>query len=72
MLPGGGGLSSTPWAMPAAPRPADYVALASPAPALTPAPVSRPTPATAADNRVAAVVQREINAFILDTLGKIS
>ena len=42
--------------------------LAGPAPA--PAPVSRPTPAAPADIRVAAVVQREINAFVLDTLGK--
>ncbi len=51
-------------------RPADYVALASPAPTPTPAAVYRPAPAAPADNRVAAVVQREINAFILDTLGK--
>ena len=49
-------------------RPADYVALAGPAPA--PAAVYRPAPAAPVDNRVAAVVQREINAFILDTLGK--
>ena len=51
-------------------RPAAQVILATPAPAVTPAPVSRPYPAVPVDQRVAAVVQREINAFILETMGK--
>jgi acyl transferase domain-containing protein/NAD(P)H-dependent flavin oxidoreductase YrpB (nitropropane dioxygenase family)/NAD(P)-dependent dehydrogenase (short-subunit alcohol dehydrogenase family)/acyl carrier protein len=49
-------------------RPAVQVTLPRPAPA--PAPAPRPSPAGSADNRAAAVVQREINAFVLDTFGK--
>jgi acyl transferase domain-containing protein/NAD(P)-dependent dehydrogenase (short-subunit alcohol dehydrogenase family)/acyl carrier protein len=49
-------------------RPAVQVTFPSPAPTLAPLP--RPTPAGLADNRAAAVMQREINAFVLDTFGK--
>jgi acyl transferase domain-containing protein/NAD(P)H-dependent flavin oxidoreductase YrpB (nitropropane dioxygenase family)/NAD(P)-dependent dehydrogenase (short-subunit alcohol dehydrogenase family)/acyl carrier protein len=48
------------------PRPAAQVTL----PSLAPAPAPRPAPAGSADHRAAAVVQREINTFILDTFGK--
>ncbi|PIU53046.1 MAG: hypothetical protein COS90_08265, partial [Deltaproteobacteria bacterium CG07_land_8_20_14_0_80_60_11] len=34
------------------------------------APLPRPAPAGLADNRAVAVMQREINTFILDTFGK--
>ena len=47
-------------------RPAAQVTLPSPAPA----PAPRPAPAGLADNRAAMVMQREINAFVLDTFGK--
>ncbi len=49
-------------------RPAAQVTLARPAPA--PAPAPRPAPAGSADHRAAAVMQREINTFILETFGK--
>ena len=49
-------------------QPAAQVTLPQAAPA--PAPAPRPTPAPAADNRAVAVMQREINTFILDTFGK--
>jgi acyl transferase domain-containing protein/NAD(P)H-dependent flavin oxidoreductase YrpB (nitropropane dioxygenase family)/NAD(P)-dependent dehydrogenase (short-subunit alcohol dehydrogenase family)/acyl carrier protein len=49
-------------------RPEVQVTLFRPAP--MPAPAPRPTPAGLADHRAAAVVQREINTFILDTFGK--
>ena len=49
-------------------RPAAQVTLPQPAPA--PAPAPRPTPAGLADHRAVAVMQREINTFILDTFGK--
>ena len=49
-------------------QPAAQVTLPQAAPA--PAPAPRPTPARAADNRAVAVMQREINTFILDTFGK--
>jgi acyl transferase domain-containing protein/NAD(P)H-dependent flavin oxidoreductase YrpB (nitropropane dioxygenase family)/NAD(P)-dependent dehydrogenase (short-subunit alcohol dehydrogenase family)/acyl carrier protein len=49
-------------------QPALQVTLAQAAPA--PAPAPRPAPAPAADNRALAVMQREINTFILDTFGK--
>ena len=48
--------------------PAAQVTLARPAPA--PAPAPRPAPAGLPDNRAAAVMQREINTFILETFGK--
>ena len=50
------------------PRPAVEVTLSRPAPA--PAPAPRPTPAGLADHRAVAVMQREINAFVLETFGK--
>ena len=49
-------------------RPVVHVTLPQPAPTTTPAP--RPTPAGLADHRAAAVMQREINTFILETFGK--
>ena len=49
-------------------RPAAQVTFPSPAPA--PAPAPRPAPAGLADNRAVAVMQREINTFVLDTFGK--
>ncbi|MDO9070745.1 MAG: acyltransferase domain-containing protein, partial [Deltaproteobacteria bacterium] len=49
-------------------RPAAQVTL--PQPAAAPAPLPRPTPAGMTDNRAVAVMQREINTFILDTFGK--
>jgi acyl transferase domain-containing protein len=49
-------------------QPAAQVTLPQAAPA--PAPAPRPAPARAADNQAAAVMQREINTFILDTFGK--
>jgi len=50
------------------PRPPLTVVLPGAAPAAAPAP-ARPTPLPAGD-RVAAVVQREINAFVLESFGK--
>ena len=49
-------------------RPAAQVTFPSLAPASAPLP--RPAPAGLADNRAVAVMQREINTFILDTFGK--
>ena len=56
-------------------RPAQPVAQvtlpqAAPAPAPAPRPAPSPAPAQATDNRAVAVMQREINTFILDTFGK--
>ena len=49
-------------------QPAAFVTLPQADPA--PAPAPRPIPAQAADNRAVAVMQREINTFILETFGK--
>ena len=66
-FPGGrGSLYALGYVQPA--QPAAQVTLPRPAPA--PAPAPRPTPAGMTDNRAAAVMQREINTFILDTFGK--
>jgi malonyl CoA-acyl carrier protein transacylase len=49
-------------------QPAVQVTLPRPAPA--PAPAPRPTPAGLADNLAVMVMQREINAFVLETFGR--